>query len=257
MSDNFIYFRTVNTVALVILLLVQALGGSNLFGGKSIGELSDYYDTFLTPAGYAFAIWGLIFSLEAAFVVYMYLPYGDEKLKAQVTEKLGYLMSLGWMAQNGWLLTFTHELMWLAFFFILTAFVCFLIAQFRLYGRFSLADLGLGEWLLFTGISINAAWLSAASNISILIMEIVVTNNSSVGFAVVLATIGVVFGSFVSVHQANPAYALVLVWALNGVRVAQSNSTIVFAASLGAVISAVAAVGALVTLGSRMKKPAA
>ena len=30
-------------------------------GGRTVGSMSDRYDTLFTPAGYAFSIWGLIF----------------------------------------------------------------------------------------------------------------------------------------------------------------------------------------------------
>ncbi len=37
--------------------------------GKSVGEISDSFPVRITPAGYAFSIWGLIYTLQAIFVL--------------------------------------------------------------------------------------------------------------------------------------------------------------------------------------------
>ena len=37
--------------------------------GNSIGDISDLYPVRITPAGYAFSIWGLIYTLLGIFVV--------------------------------------------------------------------------------------------------------------------------------------------------------------------------------------------
>ena len=42
--------------------------------GKTNEELSEKYQTLITPAGYAFAIWGPIFIWEGAFAVVQLLP---------------------------------------------------------------------------------------------------------------------------------------------------------------------------------------
>jgi tryptophan-rich sensory protein len=43
---------------------------SNAFLGRRIGDLSDRYRTAITPAGYAFSIWGAIYTGGLAFSVY-------------------------------------------------------------------------------------------------------------------------------------------------------------------------------------------
>ncbi|MNN46568.1 hypothetical protein D3C81_1609530 [compost metagenome] len=61
---NLLFFLgviTVNTLSVVLPL-----------GGNSTGEISDKYHTHLTPAGYAFSIWSLIYLLLAGFIIYQF-----------------------------------------------------------------------------------------------------------------------------------------------------------------------------------------
>ena len=52
-----------NTLSLLYALIMNGLAGSPVFNGKSVGSVSAQYDTLFAPAGYAFAIWGLIYLL--------------------------------------------------------------------------------------------------------------------------------------------------------------------------------------------------
>ena len=45
-----------------------------VFGIPDNAELSEKYQTILTPAGYAFAIWGVIFVAEGIFAIAQMFP---------------------------------------------------------------------------------------------------------------------------------------------------------------------------------------
>ncbi len=64
-----------NTISLIFALTFNALGGSGAFNGKNVGEVSAQYDTLFAPAGYAFAIWGLIYILLILFVGYQWFVW--------------------------------------------------------------------------------------------------------------------------------------------------------------------------------------
>ncbi|HOK28255.1 MAG TPA: hypothetical protein PLI21_04455, partial [Methanomassiliicoccaceae archaeon] len=51
-----------NAIAYVMMLIVNGLAGStSLIGGKVTSEISDMNPTLVTPAGFTFAIWGIIY----------------------------------------------------------------------------------------------------------------------------------------------------------------------------------------------------
>jgi hypothetical protein len=68
-----------NTISLLFALAMNALSGSSLFEGKTVGEVSRTYDTLFAPAGYEFAIWGPICLLLVLFVGYQWFAWRKHK----------------------------------------------------------------------------------------------------------------------------------------------------------------------------------
>jgi len=66
--------RYANIAAFAITLVINGLAGTTLIGGRTTAEVSDMYPTLITPAGYVFAIWGIIYLLLGAWLVYQALP---------------------------------------------------------------------------------------------------------------------------------------------------------------------------------------
>ncbi|MGY1689045.1 hypothetical protein [Geodermatophilus sp. SYSU D01105] len=63
--------------AAVLAAAVAQIGGSPLgtvVAGRSVGEVSDATRSLITPAGYAFTIWSLVFAGALAWAVYQALP---------------------------------------------------------------------------------------------------------------------------------------------------------------------------------------
>ena len=63
-------YAVLNFVALVVTIFFNYLSNTGAIGGKTIGNVSDELNTLFTPAGYAFAIWGLIYLLLLGFAIY-------------------------------------------------------------------------------------------------------------------------------------------------------------------------------------------
>ncbi len=55
------FYAVLNTVIILTVIFWNYYSNTGNIGGKTVGELSDEYANFFTPAGYAFAIWGVIF----------------------------------------------------------------------------------------------------------------------------------------------------------------------------------------------------
>ena len=53
----------INAGFLLVTLIVNALGGLGFINGLSQKEVSDMFDTIITPSPSTFSIWGLIYSL--------------------------------------------------------------------------------------------------------------------------------------------------------------------------------------------------
>jgi hypothetical protein len=76
-------------------------------GALSNGAMSARHPTLLTPAGYAFSIWGVIFSGLLAYTVWQMLP---AQRSAQLPRALNKLLTLAVLATGAWTLVFSYEL---------------------------------------------------------------------------------------------------------------------------------------------------
>ncbi len=65
--------------------------GTNLIGGKTTVQVSDAYPTLVTPAGYVFSIWSVIYVLLGFFVIAQALPRDSARV---FREKIGWLFIL-------------------------------------------------------------------------------------------------------------------------------------------------------------------
>ncbi|WP_327204860.1 hypothetical protein [Paenibacillus sp. DMB20] len=63
-------YRWWNVLAFAAVITVNVLSNALPLGGRTTGEISDRYYIYMTPAGYAFGIWFLIYALLAGFVIY-------------------------------------------------------------------------------------------------------------------------------------------------------------------------------------------
>ena len=66
--------QTVNVLAMIAALIINGLANALPLNGQPAGEISDRFQVYFVPAGYVFAIWGLIYVGLIAFAVYQALP---------------------------------------------------------------------------------------------------------------------------------------------------------------------------------------
>jgi hypothetical protein len=122
-----------NTLTLLGTLLINYLGGTGNLNGPSIGEVSDRYPTLITPAGYAFSIWGLIYFLLLAFVAYQWHAYFHDRNQESLN-KAGIWFSLANIANGLWVIAWTNEALGFSvmLIFLLLFFLVLLVLRLRL-----------------------------------------------------------------------------------------------------------------------------
>lgn len=100
--------QTLNCVnVLAYLSNVAVVFGSARAGLPDNGTLSAKYQTLVTPSGYAFSIWGIIFTAELVWTIAQVLPsYRSHEL---VVQGVGYRFALASFAQCLWTILFGLE----------------------------------------------------------------------------------------------------------------------------------------------------
>ena len=97
-------------------------------GALSNGAMSARHPTLLTPAGYAFSIWGVIFSGLVVYTVWQWLP---AQRGARLPLALNKLLTLAVLATTTWTLVFSYGLISAS----LTVMLLILLLLSQAYGR--------------------------------------------------------------------------------------------------------------------------
>jgi len=106
-----IILLTISTVSLICMLTFNALAGSGKGGVLfvcSVSEASDTYPTFITPAGWAFIIWTLIFlwlALGQVFFIISFFLKNDGKRIVHESASTTFLIvvSINFLLNTSWI----------------------------------------------------------------------------------------------------------------------------------------------------------
>jgi hypothetical protein len=101
------HLQIANLGGFILNVFITYAGGmATLFGGKNNSQISEEYTAIITPAGWAFSIWGIIFIGEGVFTVWQSLPAqkGCHTLAA-----IGYWWLAACVIQSMWTFAFAYE----------------------------------------------------------------------------------------------------------------------------------------------------
>jgi benzodiazapine receptor len=244
----------INIVVFVLTVLVNGLAGSTtIIGGKTTAQISDANPTLITPAGYVFSIWGIIYILLAVFVVFQALP---SQRGRDYQKNIGWLFVLSSLLNIVWLflwqsasLGFSVVLMFLLLATLIAIYLRLNIGKSTVTLREKLA--------VHLPFSVYLGWITIAS-IENVAVALVSTGWDGFGisqetWAILIIAVAILITLFVLATRKDVSYGLVIIWALVGIAVKQSgNQNIVTTTEISVVIVAVAL--ALLILIPRLKK---
>lgn len=239
--------RWLNIVAFAFTVLVNGLAGSTtLLGGKVTAEISDTNPTLITPAGYVFSIWGIIYILLGVFVVFQALPSQQGK---DFQKKIGWLFILSSIANIVWIFLWQYE--YLVFSVVLMFLLLASLISIYLRLNIGKTKTETGEKLaIHLPFSVYLGWITIAS-IANVAVTLVSLNWDRFGiseetWAILVIIVALIITLLVIGTRRDIAYALVIIWALVGIAVKQSAyPTIVLLTEICAIVIAVALVTAI------------
>lgn len=214
------YLRQIAVVVTVVLTLtVNGLANALPINGQNTGEISDRFHVYFVPAGYVFAIWGVIYIGLIAFAVYQALPAQRENPRLQAT---GWWIALGGLANSVWIFLWHYEYFALTVVVMLVLLATLIVTYLRLgIGRTAVSTAE--TWAVRVPFSIYLGWITVATvaNVTSLLDDL---NWDGFGIApevwmgLVLAAV-VVIATLMNVTRRDVAFALVILWALAGISV--------------------------------------
>ncbi|RJX40210.1 tryptophan-rich sensory protein [Paenibacillus pinisoli] len=99
-------YAWLNLIGFLGMIIVNFLANKLPIGGKTTGEISAQHPVLITPAGYAFSIWSIIYMLLFLFVIYGFTK--DGRASGRVAA-IGVFFFLSCLFNIGWLLLWHHE----------------------------------------------------------------------------------------------------------------------------------------------------
>jgi translocator protein len=214
-------------IATILTIFVNFLAANGYIGGVTPQVISEKYPTFVTPAGYAFAIWALIYSGLIIFSIYQALPKQLAKFEAVRT---GYLVSC--FANCLWIYFWHHEQI------LPSLFVMFLLLGSLVFVNTKLIIVETSGDRVFVKAPLNVyfGWVSVATiinfTIALLANGVQFSDLISVRIACGLVVIVTLLGIVIRWKLRNFLFSLVIAWALTAIAVKQNTQTmlILFAA---------------------------
>ncbi len=233
----------VATLGTIIFNWLAAMGRIN---GVTPEEISNRYPTPVTPAGYAFTIWSLIYAGMIAFSIYQLLPANIAKYR-----NIRTLYVASCLLNCGWIYFWHNDQIAVCFAFIVLLALCLFLICLTLRDTESTGE----YWLVKAPFGIYFGWITAAAlvNFAILLVHWNVSLSVSAWTAVAVALIllGALLGVAFCIKLRNSFYPLAIAWALTAIGVKQSGQTaIVVATAIGVIVCLIATLSFVVNLPS-------
>jgi hypothetical protein len=229
MKTAFIYNflrRWAFALAVFIVILMNYLSNAVPFGGVTMAEMSARYPTLITPAGYAFSIWGVIYLALAVFA-YFQLTRGQN---IRFYTLIWPFFMVNALANVLWLLAFQHDLLGVSVLLMLVI-LGTLIAMMRLFYRLRKSMSTTHRYFFQVPFSLYFGWIAVASmvNFAAFFVSIDLTFLTSRPelFAVMLLAVGALLSLFLLLTQHDYIFNFAVVWAYVAIWVASAESDLV------------------------------
>jgi len=211
-----------NISAYILMILVNGLAGSTtILGGKITSEISDANPTLITPAGYVFSIWGIIYILLGIFVVVQALPSKKDK---DYKSGVGWLFVLSSIFNVVWLFLWQFEYLGLS---VVLMFLL-LASLISIYLRLDIGKTKVGfreKLAVHVPFSTYLGWITIASIANIAVTLVSVDWNgfgiNSETWATLIIAVALLISTLVLATRRDIAYGLVIVWAFLGIAAGQ------------------------------------
>ncbi len=244
-------FSILNAFAVLAVISINALANALPINGQNTGEISNRFPLLITPSGWAFSIWALIYSALLAFAVYGFTSTARNN---PIFPTLSYLFLLSCLANVAWIFSWHYEFFPLS----LVAMTILLICLISIYLLLNVGRTNrTGAELLFieAPFRIYLGWITVATvvNVSLLLfqhqwngwgIEPEIWTNALLGVVFLLGLLAIAF-------RKDWIYTAVLLWATIAVALkpGQLDSVKMSGAMVGTGLSI------LTLLGLFLKKP--
>jgi len=205
-------YRWLNVIGIAAVLVVNYMAAALRLFGRDTGEISDQYPLYITPAGYAFSIWSIIYLLLIGFVIYQFRNREDSRESVMA---IGPWLFLNSLCNMGWLMLWHSLQLELGVLVIGLLLVTIIVPYLRIR---RIVQPTMGQiWFVKLPFSIYMGWVTVAT---ILNAGIALSKNEWSGFglsptvwSVIALVVGALIALVISYRFRDSIYPLVFTWA--------------------------------------------
>ncbi len=218
-----------------ILVIIAALGmiffnylaSTGYIGGITPDFISNKYPTSVTPAGYAFAIWGAIYLGVITFSLFQALPSQIKRFA-----RIRSLFIASCLANCAWIYVWHQQFIGLSVIAIFALLLILALIAFR-YRNEAISPVKLLFGMYFGWVTVASI---ANTAIALSALGVTASETTSAGIGATLLVVSGVIGVFLRINLRNIAYPLTIVWAVVAIVVKQRAEPAIVAAGILAVI---------------------
>lgn len=213
-----ITFRQIMVILTTILTItVNGLANALPINGMNTGEISDSFNVYFVPAGYVFAIWGIIYIGMILFAIYQASPKQAENPRLV---RIGWWVVAGNLANAAWIFFWHYLFFGWTLVFMLTLLVTLLFTYEGL--RKDNEDATRAEfWLASVPYSIYLGWISVATIANVTdVLDFYKWGQFGISdeiWMVVILAVVAALAWLMSIRRLDVAYLAVLIWAIYGI----------------------------------------
>lgn len=226
--------------ATFIVIFVNYLSAVGYINEKTPANISDKYPTLLTPAGYAFAVWSLIYLGLAVFSVYQALPSQTENARFR---RIRFLYILNCAANCVWIFLWHREMIWAALIVIFVLLGTLALINSRMQNKRDAAE----TWMARVPFGLYFGWVTVATvlNFTVALVSSGVKTSASgtTALASILVAATTILAILIRLKLSTAAYALAVAWAFTAIAVKHGSETmLVICAAFGVIALLIAAI---------------
>lgn len=206
-------------LSIVLTLAINVLANALPINGLNTGQISDSFDVYFVPAGYVFAIWGLIYVGLGAFAVFQAQRSQRDNPRLRAA---GPWIILSGLANSAWIFLWHYQQFPLTLLVMLVLLASLIVTYLRLgIGRTKVSTLE--TWMARVPFSIYLGWITVATVANATsVLDYLNWNRFGLSqetwMVIVLAAV-LLIAALMNFTRRDVAYAMVILWALAGISV--------------------------------------
>ncbi len=204
----------ISLVLFVIMIIINTLGAQGFINNLSQSDVSMMFPTLITPAGFTFSIWWVIYTLLCITLVASLIRYKNSYYE-KIISSVSVLFWVSCFLNIAWIVAFSYKIIWLSAILIVWMFV----TLFQIIKKVQTLN-GNKKWLFDLSFGLYSWWLAIASVVNFVAYLVSIGFNfwgQEQMFYIVLLLIFLVVASALQFIHRNPFFNLSIAWAFFGI----------------------------------------